>query len=288
MSNFVITSESTCDLWKFLKDEPEVAFIPLSYTMDGVEIYDNDPNVSSEDFYNAMRNGKNANTTLVNFERFCNFFESFLKEGKDVLHLSFTSGLSGTCANAFLAAEELSKAYPNNRVVVIDTLCASAGQGALVHKAIKLRENGMNLDNLAKWAEDIKLNVCHHFTVMDLKYLERTGRVSKVAAIVGTLLSVKPVLHVDDNGKLVAINKVRGRKQSLSALLSAMEKTMGDWENDTVYISQADCKDDAEFMASEIKSAHPNTEVIITDIGAVIGSHAGPGTVALFFFGDKR
>ena len=288
MSNYVITTESTCDLWKFLKDEPDVAFIPLSYTMDGVEIYDNDPNVSSEDFYNAMRNGKNANTTLVNFERFCNFFESFLKEGKDVLHLSFTSGLSGTCANAFLAAEELSKVYPNNRVVVIDTLCASAGQGALVHKAIKLRENGMNLDNLAKWAEDIKLNVCHHFTVMDLKYLERTGRVSKVAAIVGTLLSVKPVLHVDDNGKLVAINKVRGRKQSLSALLSAMEKTMGDWENDTVYISQADCKDDAEFLAGEIKSAHPNTEVIITDIGAVIGSHAGPGTVALFFFGDKR
>ena len=288
MSNYVITTESTCDLWKFLKDEPDVAFIPLSYTMDGVEIYDNDPNVSSEDFYNAMRSGKTANTTLVNFERFCNFFESFLKEGKDVLHLSFTSGLSGTCANAFLAAEELSKVYPNNRVVVIDTLCASAGQGALVHKAIKLRENGMNLDNLAKWAEDIKLNVCHHFTVMDLKYLERTGRVSKVAAIVGTLLSVKPVLHVDDNGKLVAINKVRGRKQSLSALLSAMEKTMGDWENDTVYISQADCKDDAEFLASEIKSAHPNTEVIITDIGAVIGSHAGPGTVALFFFGDKR
>lgn len=288
MSNYVITTESTCDLWKFLKDEPDVAFIPLSYTMDGVEIYDNDPNVSSEDFYNAMRSGKTANTTLVNFERFCNFFESFLKEGKDVLHLSFTSGLSGTCANAFLAAEELSKVYPNNRVVVIDTLCASAGQGALVHKAIKLRENGMNLDNLAKWAEDIKLNVCHHFTVMDLKYLERTGRVSKVAAIVGTLLSVKPVLHVDDNGKLVAINKVRGRKQSLSALLDAMKKTMGDWENDTVYISQADCKDDAEFLASEIKSAHPNTEVIITDIGAVIGSHSGPGTVALFFFGDKR
>lgn len=288
MSNYIITTESTCDLWKFLKDEPDVAFIPLSYTIDGKEIYDNDPNVSSEDFYNAMRNGKNANTTLVNFERFFNFFESFLKEGKDVLHLSFTSGLSGTCANAFLAAEELSKVYPNNRVVVVDTLCASAGQGALVHKAIKLRENGMNLDNLAKWAEDIKLNVCHHFTVMDLKYLERTGRVSKVAAIVGTLLSVKPVLHVDDNGKLVAINKVRGRKQSLSALLSAMEKTMGDWENDTVYISQADCKDDAEFLAGEIKSAHPKTQVIITDIGAVIGSHAGPGTVALFFFGDKR
>ena len=288
MSNYVITTESTCDLWKFLKDEPDVAFIPLSYTMDGVEIYDNDPNMSSEDFYNAMRSGKTANTTLVNFERFCNFFESFLKEGKDVLHLSFTSGLSGTCANAFLAAEELSKVYPNNRVVVVDTLCASAGQGALLHKAIKLRENGMNLDNLAKWAEDIKLNVCHHFTVMDLKYLERTGRVSKVAAIVGTLLSVKPVLHVDDNGKLVAINKVRGRKQSLDALLKAMKTTVGDWENENVYISHADCIDDAKWLAGEIETAFPGTKVIITDIGAVIGSHAGPGTVALFFFGDKR
>jgi DegV family protein with EDD domain len=288
MSNYVITTESTCDVWQILKDKQDVGVVPLIYTIDEKEIFDTDESVSSSDFYNMMRADKRPFTTLVNFERFCDFFEGFLKQGKDVLHFAFTSALSGTCANAVLAAEELSKLYPNNRVVVVDTLCASAGQGLFVLKALELRDNGMNLDNLKEWAERTKLNMSHRFTVMDLKYLERTGRVSKVAAIVGTLLSVKPVLHVDNNGKLIAINKVRGRKQSLMALFEAMDKTVGDWENDTVYISQADCMDDAEYLKSLIKQRYPKTSVEITNIGPVIGSHAGPGTVALFFFANER
>lgn len=173
-------------------------------------------------------------------------------------------------------------------MTVVDTLCASAGQGLFFLTAVKKRDEGMSLSDLAKWAENTKLNMSHRFTVMDLKYLERTGRVSKAAAIFGTLLAVKPVLHVDDNGKLVAINKVRGRRQSLEALAKAMEETKGEWQNDVVYISQADAVEDAEFLKGLILKNNPKSEVVITDIGPVIGSHSGPGTIALFFFADKR
>ena len=287
MSNFILTTESTCDIWRKYEGREDLGFISLSYTLDDKTHFDMDKSVSPSDFYNLMRSGQKPNTSLVNFERFYEFFEKYLKEGKDVLHLSFTSALSGTANNARLAAEELSAKY-ENKVVVVDTLCASAGQGLLFFETIKKRDEGCGIDELAKWVEDIKLNVSHRFTVMDLKYLERTGRVSKAAAIFGTLLSVKPVLHVDNNGKLIAIKKVRGRRQSLEALAQAMEDTKGNWENKTVYIPQADSIDDAEFLKDLIIKNNPDSEVIITDIGPVIGSHAGPGTIALFFFADKR
>ena len=287
MSKFVLTTESTCDIWRSFENREDLGFISLSYTLDDVTLFDMDKSVSPSDFYEKMRQGKKPNTSLVNFERFVDFFEGYLKEGKDVLHFSFTSALSGTASNAFLAAEELNAKY-ENKVTVIDTLCASAGQGLFFVKAIKKLEQGESLEEIATWAESVKLNVSHRFTVMDLKYLERTCRVSKAAAIFGTLLSVKPVLHVDDNGKLVAISKVRGRRQSLEALAKAMEDTKGQWENDLVYISQADAMEDAEFLKSLVLKNNPKAEVIITDIGPVIGSHSGPGTIALFFFADKR
>ena len=287
MSKFVLTTESTCDIWRSFENREDLGFISLSYTLDDVTLFDMDKSVSPSDFYEKMRQGKKPNTSLVNFERFVDFFEGYLKEGKDVLHFSFTSALSGTASNAFLAAEELNAKY-ENKVTVIDTLCASAGQGLFFVKDIKKLEQGESLEEIATWAESVKLNVSHRFTVMDLKYLERTGRVSKAAAIFGTLLSVKPVLHVDDNGKLVAISKVRGRRQSLEALAKAMEDTKGQWENDLVYISQADAMEDAEFLKSLVLKNNPKAEVIITDIGPVIGSHSGPGTIALFFFADKR
>lgn len=287
MSKFVLTTESTCDIWRSFENREDLGFISLSYTLDDVTLFDMDKSVSPSDFYEKMRQGKKPNTSLVNFERFVDFFEGYLKQGKDVLHFSFTSALSGTASNAFLAAEELNAKY-ENKVTVIDTLCASAGQGLFFVKAIKKLEQGESLEEIATWAERVKLNVSHRFTVMDLKYLERTGRVSKAAAIFGTLLSVKPVLHVDDNGKLVAISKVRGRRQSLEALAKAMEDTKGQWENDLVYISQADAIEDAEFLKSLVLKNNPKAEVIITDIGPVIGSHSGPGTIALFFFADKR
>ena len=287
MSKFVLTTESTCDIWRSFENREDLGFIPLSYTLDDVTLFDMDKSVSPHDFYEKMREGKKPTTSLVNFERFVEFFEGYLKQGKDVLHFSFTSALSGTANNAILAAEELNAKY-ENKVTVIDTLCASAGQGLFFVKAMKKRDEGASLEEIASWAESVKLNVSHRFTVMDLKYLERTGRVSKAAAIFGTLLSVKPVLHVDDNGKLVAINKVRGRRQSLEALAQAMEETKGQWENDVIYISQADAMDDAEFLKELILKNNPDSEVVITDIGPVIGSHAGPGTIALFFFADKR
>ncbi len=287
MSNFILTTESTCDIWREYQNREDLGFIPLSYTVEEKTYFDTDPDISSHDFYEMMREGKKANTSLVNFDRFVEFFESYLKNGKNVLHLSFSSGLSGTCNNAFLAAEELNGKY-TNKVIVVDTLCASAGQGLFFLTAVKKRDEGMSIDDLAAWAENTKLNMSHRFTVMDLKYLERTGRVSKVAAIVGTLLSVKPVLHVDDNGKLIAIQKVRGRKQSLTALVDAMAETMGDWKNELIYISHGDAIEDAEYVRDMVHEKCPNAEVKLTDVGPVIGSHSGPGTIALFFFADKR
>ncbi len=287
MSKYVLTTESTCDIWRSYKDREDLGFIPLSYTFGEESFFDTDENVSSHDFYEMMREGKKANTSLVNFERFFDFFEGYLKKGQDVLHFAFSSGLSGTANNAFLAAEELNQKY-ENKVTVVDTLCASAGQGLFFLTAIKKRDEGTSLEDLAKWAEETKLHMSHRFTVMDLKYLERTGRVSKAAAILGTLLSVKPVLHMDNNGKLVALNKVRGRRQSLIALADAMEQTKGNYQNDLIYISQADAIEDAEFLKQLILEKNPKSEVKITDIGPVIGSHAGPGTIALFFFADNR
>ena len=224
----------------------------------------------------------------VNPEQAKSYFEQYLKDGIEVLYLAFSSGLSGSYNSAIIAAEELKESYPDLRVAVIDTLCASLGQGLLTHYAVTMKEAGKSLDEIASWVEENKLHLCHMFTVDDLNHLKRGGRVSSAAALFGPMLSIKPVLHVDDQGRLIPVSKARGRKASLLALVDHMEQTAVNPKDQTVFISHGDCLEDAKFVAEEIRRRLGTEDIRINYIGPVIGNHAGPGTVALFFLGTER
>ena len=218
-------------------------------------------------------------------------YESILKENDvDILHIAFSSGLSGSFNSCRIAVADVCEKYPDRRIVVVDSLAATLGQGLLVYKAVQLKEAGKNLDEIAVWLEENKYHLVHNFTVDDLFHLHRGGRLSKTAAIVGTMINLKPVLHVDDEGHLVMLSKVRGRKKSLIGLVDCMEKQLGDWKdkNDIIFISHGDCPEDAQFVADLIKERFGYENFMIDYIGATIGAHSGPGTVALFYMGDHR
>ena len=229
-------------------------------------------------------------TSQVNAEEAKEVFCPILEQGKDILYLAFSSGLSGTYNSVRLAAEELQEEYPERKIVVIDTLSASLGEGLLVDKAVELTEQGLSLEENAAWLEEHKLNLCHVFTVDDLFHLHRGGRVSKVAAVVGTMINLKPVLHVDNEGHLIPLKNVRGRKKSLSGLVSLMEEQIGEWKdkNTKIFISHGDCREDAEYVAKLVKEKFGYETFLINYVGATIGAHSGPGTIALFFWGDHR
>ena len=239
-----------------------------------------------------MRNGQMPTTQAANPEELREMFQGYLDKGISVLHLSFSSALSSSCSNAMMVAEELNETYSQKdvKVIVVDTLAASLGEGLVVYKAQEMKEAGKTLEETAKWVEDHKLNFCHQFTVDDLFHLFRGGRVSRFTAVAGSLIKVKPVLHVDDEGRLIPIGKVRGRKKSLAALVENMERTIGSYrdKNDIIFISHGDCQEDAEYVASLIKERLGIEKFLIGPIGPTIGTHSGPGTVALFYMGDKR
>ena len=224
----------------------------------------------------------------INPEEAREMMEPFLKEGKDLLHLAFSSGLSGTYNSMRIAAEELAEDYPDAKIIVIDTLCACMGEGLLLYKVLQLKDQGKTLEEIAEWVEANKLHICHNVTVDDLNHLHRGGRISKTAAVFGTLVQVKPIIHMDENGKLQVIGKERGRKRSLNKIVDmAVEQSEG-WENDMVMITHGDCIEDAEYVAERVKEKLGNPEVLINNIGTVIGSHTGPGVVAVFLMGNKR
>ena len=229
-------------------------------------------------------------TAQVNPEDARALIEPYLKAGKDVLHIAFSSGLSGSYNSARIAGEELQEEYPDRKIVVIDSLAASLGQGLLVYLAQKKKEEGKTMDEVAQWVMEHRLNMVHTFTVDDLNHLYRGGRVSKTTAVVGGVLNIKPVLHVDDEGKLIPVGKVRGRKKSLLALVDMMEEKLGSYKNscDTIFISHGDCEQDAQFVVDKIKEKYPIQTVLMNHVGATIGAHSGPGTVALFFVGENR
>ena len=239
------------------------------------------------DFYAGMRGGEVAKTSAVNPEGWAAVIEPVLAAGQDALVLGFSSGLSTTYQSAVIAANELMEKYPQRKVITVDTLCAALGQGLLVWHTCKKRDEGLSLEELAAWVEDNKLHLAHWFTVDDLVYLKRGGRVSAATAVVGAMLNIKPVLKVDDNGKLVSAMKVRGRKSAVKALADKLDEAEG-FDNSTVFICHADCIADAELLKAMVQQKHPGTEVMIGNLGAVIGSHAGPGTLALFFLSQKR
>ena len=289
MSEYVITTDNNSDLpEKYLKDHG-VGCMYLSYSMDGKN-YTHGNFLPEHEFYEAMRNGSMPTTAQVNPENAKALLEPYLKEGKDILHIAFSSGLSGTYNSSRIAAEELMEEYTDRRIIVVDSLSASLGQGLLVWLAQQKKELGQTLEDVADWVEKNKLKMVHLFTVDDLNHLYRGGRVSRTTAIVGSMLNIKPVLHVDNEGKLTAIGKVRGRKKALQELVKLMDEKIGSFgaDCDTIFISHGDCEQDAQYVAAKVKEKYNIKNIIINQVGATIGAHSGPGTMALFFVGDVR
>lgn len=287
MRDYVITVNSTVDVPKEWLEERHVPVIPLKYTIDG-ETYTDMEGLSAKEFFDKLREGKMSTTSQVNPEEAAAELEPYIKEGKDILHLGFSSGLSGTLNSMKIAGEMLEEKYPEAKVIVIDTLCACLGEALLLYKALQQKEKSMNIDELAGWVEENKLHVCHNVTVDDLNHLHRGGRVSKTTAVLGTLVQIKPIIHMDDNGKLQVIGKERGRKKSLNKIVDmAVEQSKG-WDNDIIMITHGDCIDDAEYVAKLVREKMGIDNILINNIGTVIGSHTGPGVVAVFCMGNKR
>ena len=290
MGAYQIITDSTADLTPELVRELDVQVIPLCYMMEG-RTYHNIPGggeLTEGEFCAKLRAGTMSTTTQINSEEFLRVFTPLLEAGQDVLYIAFSSGLSGTCQSALLAREELRRRFPERRLEVFDSLCASMGEGLLVYHAAKLRQEGRDMDQVLAWLKENVLRLCHWFTVDDLNHLKRGGRVSTATALVGTMLGIKPVLHVDNEGHLISVSKVRGRRQSLEALVSRMEETAVNPAEQTVFISHGDCLEDAQFVAQQVREKLGVTQIQIGYIGPVIGAHSGPGTVALFFLGKER
>ncbi len=288
MSNFVIFTDSACDISPEMLKEWGVQSLNLTFRFEGEDKEYSNDEMDVNTFYDRMRAGGVAKTAAINADSFENAFEVFLKDGVDVLYLGFSSGLSTTYNSSRIAAEELRDRYPDRKIVVVDTLSASAGQGLLVYLTVQKKNSGATIEETAAYAENMRLNISHWFTVDDLVYLKRGGRVSAAAAFVGGALGIKPVLHVDNEGHLINMSKVRGRKNALTALADKFGELAEDKENNTVFISHGDCLEDANTVASIIKERYGATVNVISDIGPVIGAHTGPGVLAFFFVGKER
>ena len=291
MNPYVIMTDTTADLPESYIQEHQLAILSLSYTIEG-NTYDRENPLDVREFYAKMRTGSMPTTSQVNPEQAKEAFKACLDQGNDVLYIAFSSGLSGTCGSGMVAAEEIRESgeYPDRKLIVIDSLSASLGEGLLVHKAVQLKEAGKSMEEVADWVEKNKLHLCHNFTVDDLFHLHRGGRVSKATAVLGTMINIKPVLHVDDEGHLIAIGKVRGRKKSLAALVDRMADQIRGYEdqNSEVFISHGDCQEDAEYVQKLVQERFGVDKFIINHVGPTIGAHSGPGTVALFFMGNPR
>lgn len=288
MSEYIIMTDSTVDLPKeYLIEELQVPYIPLSYIMDGVT-YEDMSGLSGKEFFDKIRAGSLPTTSQVNPEQAKKALEPYVKEEKDILFIGFSSALSGTFNSIRMAAEELMEEYPERKIITVDSLCACLGEGLLVYKAVQLKRAGKSLGEVAKWTEENKLHICHNVAIDDLNHLHRGGRVSKTAAIMGTMIQIKPIIHMNDNGELQVIGKQRGRKKALQHIVNmAVEQSKG-WENDIIMITHGDCEEDAQYVAKLVREKMGIENILINCIGSVIGSHTGPGVVAVFCMGEKR
>ncbi|HAE44919.1 MAG TPA: DegV family protein [Lachnospiraceae bacterium] len=293
MTDYILSCCSTADLTAEHLALRNIQYVCFHFEIDG-ESHPDDlgKSIPLKDFYQKMREGAETKTSQVGVGEYEEYFEKFLKEGKDILHLTLSSGISGSINSAVLAAQDLRERYPERKIYIVDSLAASSGYGLLMDKLADLRDSGMNIDELRKWAEDNKLNCQHWFFTSDLTYLIRGGRVSKTSGAIGQLLNICPLLNVDYKGRLIAREKHRGKKKVIHAILNKMkEQAEGGLDySGKCYISQSDCYDDARAVADAVEAAFPklNGKVEINDIGTTIGSHTGPGTVALFFWGNER
>ncbi len=290
MRDFVIMTDSCCDMTAKTAKDLGLVVLPLSLQM-GDNVYRNwldGRDIGFEDFYARIRAGETAITSAVNVGDFEVEMRKVLDDGKDILCINFSSALSTTYQSAVIAADELRQEYPEAKICVVDSLCASLGQGLLLYLCVQEKRKGRSIGEVRAYAEATKGSICHWFTVDDLNHLKRGGRISGATALFGTMLSIKPVMHVDDEGRLVPVSKARGRKASLLALVDRMAETAVDPASGPVFISHGDCEGDALFVAGEITRRFGNKDIYINYVGPVIGNHSGPGTMALFFVGTKR
>ena len=287
MANYQIITDSACDLPKAMLAQLDVVTTPLHVLFKGQNLPDS-VDEGLKEIYDGLRAGEMTSTSAANPEGWAAVMEPALLSGKDLLVLAFSSGLSTTYQSAVIAAQDLGEKYPQRTIRVVDTGCAALGQGLLVWYACKMRDEGLSLEELTAWCEENKYHLCHWFTVNDLMFLKRGGRVSAATAVVGTMLQIKPVLHVDDNGKLVSMEKTRGRKASIEALVKKLDTLGEGYDNSTVFICHGDCLEEAEKLKALALQRPGVKDVFVGNLGAVIGSHAGPGTLALFFMGKHR
>lgn len=289
MSEYVLFTDSTCDLTPELVEEMDVRVFPMMFQLDG-KTYHNYPDnreLAPADFYAALREGGASTTSQVSMGEFTDAFTEVLEQGKDILYLAFSSGLSGTYQASMVVSRELSEKYPDRRIVCVDTLQASMGEGLFSYTVAMMRKNGATLEEAAEFARQNAQSFCAWFTVDDLMFLKRGGRLGTGAAVMGTLLGIKPVLHVDEKGALIPMEKVRGRKASLDALVKHLEESAQNLSDQIVFVSHGDCLADAQYVADKVKALGAR-KIVINEIGPVIGAHSGPGTVALFFRGSHR
>lgn len=284
--SYKIITDTCCDFPKEMYKELDLVVCPLGVLYKG-EVCSDYTESWLKDFYNGLRNGETATTSAVNIDGWKNTIEPVLKEGKDALVLVFTSGLSGTYQNATIAADELRESYPDRKINVVDTLCASLGQGLLVYYACQKRDEGLDLDQLTAWVEETKRKICHWVIADDLMHLKRGGRISAATAVAGTILQIKPVIHVDNEGHLVNVAKARGRKNAISLLCDKVGTGI-EGANDTVFICHGDCEEDAKLLSDMLKEKYGTKKVFYYYIGAVIGAHTGPGVMAVFYLGNER
>lgn len=287
--SFWIVSDSCTDFPEaYMQKQKNLAIVPLMYQIDGQFHTPDGSDESTKAFYAKLRSGVVATTTQVTAEAWKEVFEKLLKEGHDVLCIAFSSALSGTHDAAVVAKDQLASEYPQRKLIVIDSKCASLGLGLLVHYAIQKRDAGATIEETAKWIIDNHQKIIHWFTVDDLQFLRRGGRVSATSAYIGGIMKIKPILHVSEEGKLIPREKVQGRKRSLRTLCDKVKEQAVDLENQTVFISHGDCLEEAEWLASIVREELHVKDVMLSYVGPVIGSHSGPGTMAIFFLGESR
>lgn len=291
MSEYVIITDSTTDLGPEILKDMDVRVLPLKYTIED-KTYDDNTDVivmDTHEFYEKLRAGSMSKTTQLNADEFKAAFTEYLEEGKDILYIGFSTGLSGTFQSACIARDDIADKYPERKIVCVDSLAASMGEGLLVYEADKMHKAGKSIEEVEQWVIDNRDHMAHWFTVDDLNHLKRGGRVSAATAVVGTVLGIKPILHVDDEGHLTSVSKVRGRKASLDALVNKIGETASiDPAKQTMFISHGDCLEDAKYVAKQIKAKYKTKDIKIHYVGPVIGGHAGPGVVALFFFAEHK
>lgn len=290
MCDYVILTDSSCDLSAELAEQLGVEVLPLTVEIEGKRYHNylDGREIGFAEFYAKLRSGIPATTAAVNVGEFTDKMEPILQAGKDILIPAFSSGLSTTYNSAAIAAADLSERYPDRKIYVVDTLAASLGQGLLVYLAAQKKAAGASIEEVRDWLEENKLHLCHWFTVDDLNHLKRGGRVSATTALLGTMLSIKPVMHVDDEGHLINVGKARGRLASLKAMVDKMAETAIEPASQTVFISHGDCLEDAEKVAQMVRERFGVKDVVINYVGPVIGAHSGPGTMALFFLASER